>query len=246
VVQQNSTNKEKGVKMNRFKVLAIVFCFILLASVMPFTASADEWNKKTIITFSEPVEVPGVGAQILPAGTYMFKLLDSTSDRNIVQIFNEDGTHVYTTILAIANYRLRATDKTVITFAERAADSPPAIKAWFYPGNEWGQEFVYPKARAIELAKLTNEPVLAIPTEMAAAPVETLREVPIAAVKPSGEEIPVAEVVQAPPAKVEVAETPKPVETLPQTASQLPLLGLIGLLSLGVSLTLLVIAKHSA
>ena len=244
--------------MNRFKVVAMVFCFTLLASVMPFGAKADEHDKRTTVKFTEPVEVPGVGAQILPAGTYMFKLLDSPSDRNIVQIFSEDGTHVFTTILAIPNYRLRATDKTVMTFGERAAGTPPAIRAWFYPGNEWGQEFVYPKARALELAKLTNEPVLEIPTEMAAAPIETLREVPIAAVKPSGEEISVAEVVQAPPAKVAVVETPapveaakpvetaKPAETLPQTASQLPLLGLIGLLSLGVGLTLLVIAKHSA
>jgi hypothetical protein len=72
--------------------------------------SADDWNKRTTVTFSAPVEVPGAGAQILPAGTYLFKLLDSQSDRNIVQIFNEDGTHVYTTILAIPNYRLRATD----------------------------------------------------------------------------------------------------------------------------------------
>src|ERR1700693_4891663 len=244
--------------MNRFKVVAMVFCFTLLASVMPFGAKADEHDKRTTVKFTEPVEVPGVGAQILPAGTYMFKLLDSPSDRNIVQIFSEDGTHVFTTILAIPNYRLRATDKTVMTFGERAAGTPPAIRAWFYPGNEWGQEFVYPKARALELAKLTNEPVLEIPTEMAAAPIETLREVPIAAVKPSGEEISVAEVVQAPPAKVAVVETPapveaakpvetaKPAETLPQTASQLPLLGLIGLLSLGVDLTLLVIAKHSA
>jgi len=237
--------------MNRFKVVAIAFCFILLASMTPSAARADDWNKKTMVTFSEPVEVPGVGAQILPAGTYMFKLLDSPSDRNIVQIFNEDGTHVFTTILAIANYRLRTTDKTVITFTERPADAPPAIKAWFYPGMEWGQEFVYPKARAIELAKVTNEPVLAIPTEMASAPVETLKEAPIAAVKPSGEEIPVAEVVQAPPAKVEAAKAEEPAkaepaETLPATASQLPLLGLIGILSLGAGLALVVITKHSA
>ena len=124
-------------------------CFTLVALAVPCTVNADTWDKKTIVTFSQPVEIPGVGAHVLPAGRYLFKLMDSLSDRNIVQIFNEDQTHVYATILAIPNYRLRATDKTVMTFRERAAGSPEALRAWFYPGANWGQEFVYPKKRAI-------------------------------------------------------------------------------------------------
>ena len=76
-------------------------------------------DRKTVVTFSGPVEVPGVGAQVLPAGTYIFKVLDSLSDRHIVQILNRNETYVYTTILAIPNFRLKATDKTVITFRER-------------------------------------------------------------------------------------------------------------------------------
>src|SRR5689334_15409950 len=122
----------------------IVLC-VLVICVFLLPAAADEWNKQTIVTFSAPVEVPGVGAQVLPAGTYIFKLMDSLSDRNIVQIFSEDGTHLYTTILAIPNYRLHATDKTVITFREKSEDSPEALRAWFYPAANWGQEFVYPK-----------------------------------------------------------------------------------------------------
>jgi LPXTG-motif cell wall-anchored protein len=227
--------------MNRFKVLTMLFCFGLVASMMPSRANADEHDKKSIVTFSEPFEVPGVDAQILPAGTYMIKLQESLSDRNIVLIFNEDGTHIFTTILAIPNFRMRVTDSTVITFGERPAGTPPPIRTWFYPGDEWGQEFVYPKQRAIVLAKLANEPVPAIPDEVAAAPVETLKVAPIEAVKPTGEVVPVAAVVQAPP-----EATPEPAEVLPQTASQLPLLGLIGLLSLGVGATLLVFYKRSA
>ena len=119
------------------KAFSIVFCaLVACAFLLPMTAAADEWNNRTIVTFSAPVEVPGVGAQTLPAGTYLFKLMDSPSDRNIVQIFNEDGTHLYTTVLAIPNYRLRATDKTVITFRERAEGQPEALRAWFYPGAD--------------------------------------------------------------------------------------------------------------
>jgi hypothetical protein len=242
-------------KMDRFRVVAMIFCLSLVALTFLPSAKADEWNRKTIVTFSGPVEVPGVGAQTLPAGTYVFKIFDSLSDRHIVQIFNEAEDHVYTTILAIPNYRLKATDKTVMTFGERAAGQPEAIRAWFYPGRQWGEEFVYPKFRAVELAKITGQPILFTPIELATAPIEALKTAPVEAVKPTGEEVKVAEVVELPPevaaAKpVEVAAA-KPVEvaaaqSLPQTASTLPLVGLIGLLSLGAGIGLMVAVKHAA
>jgi len=229
--------------MNRFKVGATVLCLALVALAVPSWTRADEWNKKTIVTFSGPVEIPGVGAQVLPAGTYVFKLLDSASDRHIVQIFNERGDHVYATILAIPNYRLRATDETVMTFRERAVGEPKAIRAWFYPGRTWGEEFVYPKSRAIELAKFTNVPVLAMPTELATnltqpvtkpdePAVIALKEAPLEAVKPTGEVVAVTEVVEAPPVEAAALPTPPaPEKRMPNTASLLPLAGLIGVLS---------------
>ena len=146
-----------------------VFCVALIGATFAPSAKADDWNRKTVITFSGPVEIPGVhlaGWGVLPAGTYVFKILDSQSDRHIVQIFSKDETTVYATILAIPNYRLKATDKTVITFRERPAGQPEALRAWFYPGRNWGEEFVYPKAKAIELAKATNTPVLFTPAEI--------------------------------------------------------------------------------
>src|SRR5580765_3723283 len=104
---------------------ALGFAFsIALLCMLSGTASAQTWNKRTSVTFNGPVEIPGVGAQVLPAGTYVFRLLDSQSDRHIVQIFNKDESHLYATILAIPNYRLQATDKTVMTFGERAAGEP--------------------------------------------------------------------------------------------------------------------------
>ena len=201
---------------------------------------AQSFNKKTSVTFNAPVEIPGVNAQVLPPGTYIFKLLDSLSDRHIVQIFNKEENHVFATILAIPNYRLKATDKTVMTFAERKAGDPQAIRAWFYPGDNWGQEFVYPKSKAVELAKITNQPVLYIPDEIATnitapvstvteAPVIALREAPIRAVRPTGEDIAITELV-----------VPPPVQTagLPKTAGEWPLLALLGFLSLGVAVSI--------
>lgn len=223
------------------KWLIIVCIFTVCLFVLP-SASADDWNKKTKVTFSAPVEVPGVGAQVLPAGTYVFKLLDSLSDRHIVQIFNEREDHIFTTILAIPNYRANATDKTVMTFKERAEGEPQALRTWFYPGRRLGEEFVYPKEKALQLAKIVNEPVPFTP--VAVATIDDLKTAPIIAVKPTGEEIPVAEVVQTAP--VEDAKMHAKMEepaTLPATGSYLPLLACCGLLSLGAAG---VMSKYSA
>jgi hypothetical protein len=159
---------------------------------------ADEWNKATKLTFSEPVEVPGT---VLPAGTYWFTLADSESDRSIVKVWDTDRTRLVTTILAIPDYRLQPTDKTVINFSERPASAPEAIHAWFYPGDNYGQEFVYPKSRATQLAKQANRPVLSLRDEQPSDATQ-MKKVPITAISPSGDEVALAQVVGTKPAKV--------------------------------------------
>jgi len=227
--------------MKLFKAVTTVCCVALMGAAFTTIARADDWNRKTVITFSGPVEIPAVhlkGWGVLPAGTYVFKIVDSQSDRHIVQIFSADEKTVYATILAIPNFRLKVTSKTVITFRERPAGEPQALRAWFYPGRAWGEEFVYPKARAIEFAKSSNEAVLYTPAELpleASAPIRTvdepavaqLKEAPIAAVQPTGEQVEVAQVVTPPPAEQLVASA-----ALPGTASNLPLIGLFGLMTL--------------
>jgi hypothetical protein len=221
----------------RIAISAIVLC-----TVLSTPASAQQgWDKKTVVTFSAPVEIPGVSAQVLPAGTYVFRLMDSQADRHIVQILSKDESHLYANILAIPNWRLRPTDKTVMTFSERVAGEPQAIRAWFYPGDNFGQEFVYPKKKAVELAKITNLPVLYIPEEVAPniiapvkmpteAPVLALRTAPVVAIAPTGQDIPLAQVVEAPPVQTAAL--------LPKTASSIPLLVLMGSLCLLVGFSL--------
>jgi hypothetical protein len=233
-----------------------------LGAILAPSAIADDSNRKTVVTFSGPVEIPGVhlaGWGVLPAGTYVFKILDSQSDRHIVHIFNKEETTVYATILAIPNYRLKATDKTVITFSERPAGEPEALRAWFYPGRNWGEEFVYPKAKAIALAKASKTPVLfatvGIPLEvtepikLVEAPVLTeLKQTPIMAMKPTGEEVQLAQVVTPPPAaepEAMTARSPRArAATLPATASQVPLIFVFGLLSLGAAVAVRTVAKR--
>jgi hypothetical protein len=254
--------------MKLFKAVTTVCCLALTGMVFATGARADDWDRKTVITFSGPVEIPGVhltGWAVLPAGTYVFRILDSQTDRHIVQIFNKDETTIYATILAIPNYRLKATDKTVVTFRERPAGEPEALRGWFYPGRNWGEEFVYPKAKAMALAKETNTPVLfttvdlplevAEPIKTADAPlVAELKRATIMAVKPTGEEVELAEVV-TPPADLTMA-TPAPStadsalpstadRTLPTTASSLPMVALFGFLALSAALALRLAEKRA-
>jgi hypothetical protein len=236
------------------KAVPTVFCMALLGATFSPSAKADD--KKTTLTFSQPIEIPPVhiqGYRVLPAGTYVFKLVNSSSNRHIVQIFNKEQTRIFATILAIPNYRLQPKDKTVVTFNESVQNRPQAIRAWFYPGANWGEEFVYPKAKAVELARATNLPVLQMPApekEEVAKPEEfraELEQVPVTAVRPSGEEVEIAQVVTAPPAETLVAQnTPAPAAEpkLPKTASPLPLIALLGLLAFAGALTLRVVEKR--
>ena len=139
-------------------VKALCYAAALTIVVAP-GARADEWNKKTILTFSGPVQIPGA---TLPAGSYVFKLADIAGNRHVVQVFSKDEKKIYTTMLAIPNQRLEPSDKPIILFSERAAGSPQAVKVWYYPGDTIGNEFVYPKSQAMKIAKETHSRVLAM------------------------------------------------------------------------------------
>lgn len=217
----------------------LMLIVVLLGAVLVGAARADQWNKKTILTFSHPIEVPG--NMVLPAGKYVFKLHDSMSYRHIVQIWNEDETRLMTTILAIPNYRLEPTGETVIEFHERPGTQPQALRAWFYPGDNFGQEFAYPKARAVTLAEASNEIVPAEVATTEPAP-EELKSVPLVAVTPQQKEEPIAQAIQTTPAPAVVAEA----EELPKTASPIPIIGLAGLIALALGLGLRSVARQKS
>jgi len=99
-------------------------------------------GQKTIVSFSDAVEIPG---QVLQPGTYVFKLLDSSSNRNIVQVWSEDEDQLLATVLAISDERPLASDKTVFNLEQFSTDSTPALRSWFYPGETTGRRFVYPQ-----------------------------------------------------------------------------------------------------
>jgi len=248
--------------MKNFRSIAFAaFAGCLGFALLP-NLQADEWNKKTNLTVNEPLEVPSCCAPghtvILQPGEYVIALVDSAADRHIVRIFDKDQKNIITTILAIPNYRLQPTGKTVFGYWEVPAGQPQALRAWFYPGDNFGQEFAYPKEKAAQIAAFVKVPVPAIAVETAA--VEDLKTVPIVAVDETGKTTELAltapaaapataAVAPAPAPAAEPApaaapvepqtadravETPAPAKALPHTASLLPLIGLAGLVSLAV------------
>jgi hypothetical protein len=142
--------------------------FAIAISLTAFRAQADEWNKKTILTIDQPMQVMDT---YLEPGKYVFKLLDSQSDRHIVQIFNADQTHLITTILAIPDYRVQPTGRSQFQFWETPAGFVGALKAWYYPGDNFGQEFPYPEhLRRVAIAQTHTETNAVTPPPPASEP----------------------------------------------------------------------------
>jgi hypothetical protein len=209
-------------------------------------------NRRTVLTFSKPFEIPG---HVLPAGTYTFQLADTLADRHILQVSSADGKEQLALVMGIEVSRIDTTTQTVITFNEVPTGSPETIRTWFYPGRTSGVEFVYPKSRAIELAAASKVIVPAFAVE-AASP--DLKSVPLVAIAPDRRELPVAAAAQAASIPAQAAQPPaqpQPVSTiasagdvgareLPRTASTLPLLAGLGVTSLAVAAVALMLARR--
>jgi LPXTG-motif cell wall-anchored protein len=170
----------------------------------PAARADNAW--RTPLRLSEPTEIPGA---VLQPGEYVIKVVDTQRIRSIVQFLNPDETKVVATVLAIPTRRAPAAEETEFTYFQRYEGAPQAMKSWIYPGENFGVEFVYPKAEAITLAEKTHEPVYATP-----APEPTI-ESPVVQVTPEAKEVPY-----------------EPLPELPKTGSDLPLVGLLAAASL--------------
>lgn len=212
--------------MRHVKVITAVACVTLLLSAAA-SAQTPTLRRTTYLTFSTPVELPGV---TLPAGTYTFELADSTSDRHVIRVLDRDRQKLHTTILAIPVRRVNTSEETVVTFHELPAEATPAVRFWYYPGDIMGQELAYPKDQAMRIAAASRQSVLAVSEgELASAEVTRVE----AAAQTQVQEAQVEPQATGTSGRDTVT---MPERTLPRTASTLPLAGLIGLLSLGGAL----------
>jgi hypothetical protein len=222
----------------KFRRVGIVSTIALAAVFSASRAQADEWNKKTVLTINQPIQI---SEAYLEPGTYVMKLVDSPSDRHIVRVMDASETHVIETVLAIPNYRIRPTDTSRFQFWETPAGYAPALRAWFYPGDDFGQEFKRPK----QLRQI------AMVTKTTATPAVTAERNEVVETAPAVEEpapAPAPPVVEESPAPAPqpVAEEPAPAPApqqpapavngtqLPKTATYAPVMGFSGLVAFGL------------
>ena len=224
---------------NRIITSACAAAAILAMSAAPAQAQGGPMDSRTEFTFNQPVELPGV---TLPPGTYIFRFVDSTSSRKVMQVQARDASNkTYGMFMTISAQRPRASDDAELRFLETPAGQPAAVKTWWYPGNTIGREFIYPKDQARRLAQATNATVLTTKAEVSRDQMQTAD---LTYVSPSGQETPLTDeqLVEAaantPPVGATVATAGARQEgtavrtTLPRTGSPLAGIGLIGLFSL--------------
>ena len=144
--------------MNRRKMLILASCLVSGGLLMPVAAKADVQDKKTTLTTNVPIKIPNTNVVLTP-GKYVIKLLEAAGTRNIVQVFNEAENKLYTTALAIPNYRLTPSNKTIFTYWETPSNEPIALRSWFYPGDTYGVEFAYSRKAANEIAQRSKHTV---------------------------------------------------------------------------------------
>jgi hypothetical protein len=215
---------------------AVVACCGIALALGPVAvhSKADAWNKRTVLTIDQPLQVMDT---YLDPGTYVFRLLNSSSDRHIVQIYNANENHLIATILAIPDYRIQPTGKSAFRMWETPAGYAAALRDWYYPGDNFGQEFPYPKhLRQLEVAQVTQTQTTqtAQATEAAPPPPPAQAEVQQQTTVEEAQNTP-----PPPPPAVEQpqpapAPAPAPPQQLPQTASHYPLIGFLGVVLIGV------------
>jgi len=128
---------------------------LLMTLTLSVSAQQIDTHDRTIMTFSAPVELPGVTLQ---PGTYVFKIAD-TASRNVIQVLSKDEMDVVGHWLFVPAERRDVTGETVVTFKETKEGTTPAVQFWYYPGEKIGKEFIYPKDQALKIAARTGATV---------------------------------------------------------------------------------------
>jgi hypothetical protein len=129
--------------MPKLRIIPLTLAAVLFALLLSSGVKASEWDKKTVVTFDQDVQIPG---QVLPQGTYVFKLFNSSSNRFVVQVWDESESQLLATLMTVPDYRLDTPNKAyfVLDRSEEEEGYPPALVSWFFPGDNTGRDFIYP------------------------------------------------------------------------------------------------------
>jgi hypothetical protein len=145
--------------MKTYKLLLLSACAAFVFLGCRQTARASAWNERTILHVHNPIQIPGT---VLTPGTYAVQLATPNTNQDVVQFIDTSNHHVVATVIAIPEETYPISGKTKLTFYEAARNNPPALRAWFYPGMQYGDEFVYPQSEAQTIAGASNRYVPAM------------------------------------------------------------------------------------
>ena len=148
--------------MRSAKVFRTIFGVGISVALFASVVQAQPEDKRTYFTFSGPIALPGV---TLPAGRYLFHIVDTTTSRKVIQVQSEDQKRSFAMANTINDQRLDPAKDATVSFYEAARGTPAAVKSWWYPGETIGYQFIYPRPQAKQLAKATGQPVLTTKTE---------------------------------------------------------------------------------
>ena len=128
--------------MRKQNILSLALAAVSWVLLFSSNVKADDWNKKTVVTFDQDVEIPG---WVLPAGTYVFKLLNGSSSRFIVQVWDRDEMHLITTLTTIGDSNPNPTGGSYFVLDTSQTDEgyPAAVVSWFFAGSDEGRDFMY-------------------------------------------------------------------------------------------------------
>lgn len=216
------------------KLILVAGVLTVFGALAAAPVRGETFDKRTVFTFNRPISVPGV---TLPAGDYMFRIVDTTTGRKVIQVLSGDGATPYAMLHSIPDIRVEASANPEVRFMETAKGKPSAVKTWWYPNERIGYEFIYPKEQARRLAEETQEPVLT--TQAETTTVEETKTAELARIEPAGIETPVPVVAEpepiVPTGIVQEGTLAEARTELPVTATGIPAFALLGALALGLA-----------
>jgi hypothetical protein len=133
--------------MRLTKALQLAVCGAVLCGLLSAGARADDYNNKTIVTFRDAVQIPG---QVLAPGTYVFMLLNSPANRNVVEIWNADQKELLASLQTNSETDWPPPDRPIYTpdhprfqLDEQGSGQPLLLRSFYFPSYLEGHDFIY-------------------------------------------------------------------------------------------------------
>jgi hypothetical protein len=111
-------------------------------------------DRSTTVEFRSITRLPGITLQ---PGKYVFRLGTPVEKQNLVEIYSTDGTRKIATVLTVDYAGTRSGNAATVVFDKT---NPPVLRAWYFPGDTVGREFVYTEDEARTIYATANVPVV--------------------------------------------------------------------------------------